>query len=194
MLCGSTFRSLPHIGHRPAVGRTGSAREAPGQSSRAHASSASWSSAVWRAARRRPPGWLPDTARVNGDLDDGVREAAVAGPVQSALKRNWKTVPVLARVIRALRPVSGQPGSVAAVLERRQLELDLVAELSPERPPAAQVERLHRSSVAPARFLEPAPALRLSDRSPAEGRAEGKREDGNHGQQHMPSACLRRVH
>src|SRR5207244_2543426 len=95
-------------------------------------------------------------ARVGGNLDDRVSEAAIAGAVQP----RDEAKPEDGARTRAGDHELGRDGvghgqvALAPVLERGQLELDPVAELfAGTQPRAAQVERLHCSSVALADVL-----------------------------------------
>jgi hypothetical protein len=91
-------------------------------------------------------------ARVDRELDDGVGKAAVARAVQPRAEPQLEHgAGARARDDELRRNgVRDRQVTLTAVLERAQLELDLVAELlaRPEAD-AAQVERLHASSLAP---------------------------------------------
>ena len=89
---------------------------------------------------------------VDVEIDDGVRETAVARPVQARVEMELED----RAGARARDDELGRNGvrdgqiALTAIFESTQLELDLVAKLlARAEPGATQVERLHRSSVAP---------------------------------------------
>ena len=146
-VCGSRFRSLPQTGQRPA--QSGACRiwsgSASAIASRAQAESSSWSSTTYSlrssSARARLGGVV--LAGVDVDVDDGVREAAHARPVQPHVEGEPEVEPGGRLRDRQGRLDLVRHGQVAlaAELERLELDLDRVAVLVPgaEAQPAERV-------------------------------------------------------
>ena len=152
-VCGSTFRSLPQTGQRPA--QSGACRiwsgSASAIASRAHAESSSWSSTTYslRSSSASPGSFAWYSRASIVDVDDRVREAAHARAVQAHVEREPEVEPGRRLHDRqlALDLVRHRQVALAAELERLELDRDRVAVLlARAEPEAAEREAGHARS------------------------------------------------